>query len=238
MGTYLMPSVVVARRSALEQVGLFDPSAVPVEDWDLWLRLADAGSFVYLSLALCRYRTRGGTLQELLRRASDKVMDSITYVIRKTVESQPQRYPAAFGDHALGMTRASSALASYELGDTPRGRRMMTLAVEADPVLAQREHLTWMLENHARRIVDDTGDETKAIHFLDQVIHNLPPGVDAAELSARRVLSRIYLADVFRAADAQDRTSMRRKLWAGLRLDPTWLMNRGVLSLMARSLFA
>jgi glycosyltransferase involved in cell wall biosynthesis len=39
----IWPSTVVARRAAVEAAGGFDESLVRVEDWDLWLRLADHG---------------------------------------------------------------------------------------------------------------------------------------------------------------------------------------------------
>jgi len=56
-------STVVARRAALEEAGGFAPGLDPVEDLDLWLRLAAAGGrFVFAPDARVRYRRHGGAL--------------------------------------------------------------------------------------------------------------------------------------------------------------------------------
>lgn len=51
-------SGVVIRRTALDQVGLLDerPELIAVEDWDLWIRLAQAGETLLLhgDLVVCR----------------------------------------------------------------------------------------------------------------------------------------------------------------------------------------
>jgi glycosyltransferase involved in cell wall biosynthesis len=41
----LWPSTVLVRRAAVEAAGRFDEALPRVEDWDLWLRLADLGRF-------------------------------------------------------------------------------------------------------------------------------------------------------------------------------------------------
>jgi glycosyltransferase involved in cell wall biosynthesis len=45
---YLVPSISVIRRSALEQCGPFDEALIGYEEWDLFVRLAAAFPFAYL----------------------------------------------------------------------------------------------------------------------------------------------------------------------------------------------
>jgi hypothetical protein len=45
---YLVPSISVIRRSALETSGLFDERLIGYEEWDLFVRLAAAFPFAYL----------------------------------------------------------------------------------------------------------------------------------------------------------------------------------------------
>jgi glycosyltransferase involved in cell wall biosynthesis len=59
----LPTSSVVLRRSALEAVGGFQSPVRLAEDWDLWLRLAEAGyGFVSEPAAVVRYRRHPGGL--------------------------------------------------------------------------------------------------------------------------------------------------------------------------------
>ena len=44
----LTPGQVLIRASVLRHVGEFDPSAVPADDWDMWLRLSSRGDFLFV----------------------------------------------------------------------------------------------------------------------------------------------------------------------------------------------
>jgi glycosyltransferase involved in cell wall biosynthesis len=56
---FINPLTVVLRRSAIDQVGLFDESYGKSEDWEYWVRLAYAGiRFHYLPEVLAKYRMR------------------------------------------------------------------------------------------------------------------------------------------------------------------------------------
>ncbi|MBD2513924.1 glycosyltransferase [Nostoc sp. FACHB-973] len=75
-----MPTVVV-RQDCLEQVGLFDETVIPCEDYDLWLRLIEHFPIYFLNEPLARYRKSSNSLsqnQELfivsLLRVKEKVI--------------------------------------------------------------------------------------------------------------------------------------------------------------------
>ena len=50
----------IIRRSALERAGLFDPDAVPADDWDMWLRLAATGDIGFVDRPLIGWRRHAG----------------------------------------------------------------------------------------------------------------------------------------------------------------------------------
>jgi GT2 family glycosyltransferase len=56
-GTFMTsPGQALLRRSALLRVGGFDPEIWGTDDWDLWIRLAQVGPFVYKPVHTLTYR--------------------------------------------------------------------------------------------------------------------------------------------------------------------------------------
>lgn len=80
----------LVRRSALAEVGGFDPALVPSEDWDLWLRLADRYPVALVPELLVLYRQRPTS-------SSDNVWRQAT-VSQKIIQTYLQRLTAADRD--------------------------------------------------------------------------------------------------------------------------------------------
>jgi hypothetical protein len=66
--------------------------------------------------------------------------------------------------------------------------------------------------------------------FAEEVFAALPPGRRLAGLKSR-LRSRLHMREVFAGAGAGDLARVQGHLWPGIRADPRWLMNRGVISL-------
>lgn len=65
MGTYFPPHAVMTRRAALANSGLFDVTLRSLEDWDLWMRLAAAGSQFIRTIGLnVPYRQLRGSMSK------------------------------------------------------------------------------------------------------------------------------------------------------------------------------
>jgi len=58
------PSAFLARRSLLADVGGFDEGLIQGEDWDLWIRLAQATRFVLLTEPLVEYHIHGSNVSK------------------------------------------------------------------------------------------------------------------------------------------------------------------------------
>jgi len=226
---------VVVRRSAFDRAGLFDTHLNLGEDWEMWIRLARQGAFVYVPRVLSQYRVENWHAQEE-KRARDDLVAQYTYVIEKTAATDGGVTLASLWDEALAQCYALSGLASYRLGDVERGQKMWRLASRTCPKRAERLPVTFLLEDHARRVVRETDDKNRALRFLRTTIANLPPGVQTPRHGARGVLSRVHMGDAFRAYRDGDRNKALRALYSGVRNDPTWLLNLGVLSIAVRSL--
>ena len=89
-----LPSTVMARRSSLDQVGLFDEEMrTGGEDWPLWVRMSLYFNLAYLDQPLMLYRRHGGNATENLGR----VNASNRLAVRKIVNARYfNEYPAHF----------------------------------------------------------------------------------------------------------------------------------------------
>jgi glycosyltransferase involved in cell wall biosynthesis len=120
---YITASSALVRRTALEQVGGFNPAYRTIaEDWDCWLRLAPDWSFAYLDDLAVGYRIHGETVSsrqrvedflarhaEILERVfADPWYSSRFGKIRPAVESYQYVLAAwvAYGAHQRGLARA------------------------------------------------------------------------------------------------------------------------------------
>jgi glycosyltransferase involved in cell wall biosynthesis len=54
------PGAALVRRNALQTVGPFDGRYSPADDWELWIRLARHGSFVFVDRPIVKYRVHAG----------------------------------------------------------------------------------------------------------------------------------------------------------------------------------
>ena len=88
-------SNVLIRQSALRSVGFFDESLPAAEDWDMWLRLAQASEFVAVSAVQVFYRRTSSMSSNVVRqeqacltvinRAFEKAPDSLQHLKRQTL---------------------------------------------------------------------------------------------------------------------------------------------------------
>ena len=72
------PTVLLDRKAVLNDLGGYDPSAEPAEDYDLWLRAADAGAGVANASDIPRtwLRKRGGSVSSARRAAQEAAADA------------------------------------------------------------------------------------------------------------------------------------------------------------------
>jgi glycosyltransferase involved in cell wall biosynthesis len=76
---FVCTSTVLVRRSALAKAGLFDPNLRGAEDYDLWLRLARTGEFLFLDSICAHKSVHPGNLSAtlLFHRELEKFLKSL-----------------------------------------------------------------------------------------------------------------------------------------------------------------
>lgn len=73
-GDFVSLIAALIRRSALVDVGGFDPATDFAEDWDLWIRLARRGPFVYVETVLAEVRLHTGRSTNAQRQTLDRLV--------------------------------------------------------------------------------------------------------------------------------------------------------------------
>ncbi|MEH2349205.1 MAG: glycosyltransferase [Nostoc sp.] len=93
---YIPILTVVVRRDCLEQVGLFDETVAPCEDYDLWLRLIQKFPIYFLNEPLARYRRSSNSLSK----NTEKFLISYLRVKEKVIDRHPEfiKIPVHFLD--------------------------------------------------------------------------------------------------------------------------------------------
>ena len=98
---------VMVRRDALEHAGRFDPRATMAEDWDLWLRMALLGDFVFVNRVVCGYRYHDSNItrdRERMRGHEDAVRSRI-YASRELNDAQRRLIVLGYRFHELHRCR-------------------------------------------------------------------------------------------------------------------------------------
>lgn len=100
IGGYLWPqtSSVMARRVTVEEAGNFNVRLARTEDMDLWLKLLDAGRFVYIDVPLAFYHIQGrdsgcGARYDTLapNRKHDSYQEMLAHL--RFLKTIPRRFP-------------------------------------------------------------------------------------------------------------------------------------------------
>lgn len=80
----VVASSVLARRSAIEQVGFYDISFAACENWDLWIRIAGISAIEYIDEPLTKYRIHSQNMSK----GFEKILQSRLQVIDKHLPEQ------------------------------------------------------------------------------------------------------------------------------------------------------
>jgi glycosyltransferase involved in cell wall biosynthesis len=124
------------------------------------------------------------------------------------------------------------ALRNYGLGNIAEARDQLAQAVVLNPaMLEQLEEFAESLYTFAMRL-----PVSAPLSYVDTVLQNLPPEAQRLGLVRARVLSDVNVGCAFEDYSAGRRLPTVRRVLAALRYRPTWLRNRGVVSIFLRSL--
>ena len=220
-------SGILLRRSWLERVGTFDEGLSACEDYDLWLRLAAAGCrMAWVDHPVVAYRVHPGQMTSQagrMRTAMFAMLDKF-FGLPELPEHLGQyrnaAYSAAFV-HAAGF--------AYLSDECDAGSRDIAEAARLDPTLR---------DNRYRKLVaslvawanDPRSADAPA--YLQKIAAHSPPGLGGLNLQLRRAAADALIAPLFqspRVTWRARRADLLKVIW----YKPDWLLNRGVLRMIA-----
>jgi glycosyltransferase involved in cell wall biosynthesis len=114
----IAPSSVLVRKSALDKAGLFDENLESCEDWDLWLRTAEAGIHMHrINTPLTLYRRH----QDNMSKKIEVMHRSRLLVLEKAFSGLPENAKTlSLKNRALAMAHFEAANSYYSAGNSQK----------------------------------------------------------------------------------------------------------------------
>jgi glycosyltransferase involved in cell wall biosynthesis len=231
---------VFLRRSALNRVGMLDESLHYMMDYDLWLRVALEFPTALVPKVIADFRLH----QDSKTAGRYKLfLDENLRILEKTFANPT--LPTALVElrpRATNYAYLTAALHCYGLGAPRDGHEIMErwFEMQADP-LAYPKDIIALFANHMVSIVplrDAAFSPADGARWLDGVLADLPPSALGLSRYRQDILAEAYLAWGFDAHTRGDLSSARRNMLRALEYHPRNVRNRGVWSVLFKSLLA
>lgn len=227
------PHAVLIRREWLMQVGGFDSQMHYGEDWDLWLRLAYAGCpMTWVEHPVCCYRMH----KTNLTREGVKFKLGFLRMLEKFFQ-QPQLPTSlkAIEQTAFARMHLQGAVREYQAYQIDEAKVDVKHAFNIIPVYEENELQEFLFQ----LIVAWAGHPLTPdpYDYINLVFDNLPPISTNLRDRRRQVLARFSMSRFFQAYDNEDWSQVRQLFAKSIINDPSWLANRGVLSILGSAVF-
>lgn len=137
-----------------------------------------------------------------------------------------------YRSQTLGKVYAGLALRTYATGNATDAKSQLAEAITLNrSILEERDVFADALCHHAMSLPAGT-----RIRYVETVLENLPAGAQRLEHLRPRVLSEVSLGCAFEDYRAGHRLLVVKRVLKALRYRPSLLRNRGVVSILPRSL--
>ncbi|HEX9018010.1 MAG TPA: glycosyltransferase [Anaerolineaceae bacterium] len=227
MGNPFTPSAVMFRREWLERAGVFDESLRACEDWDLWVRFAYAGCrMAWVEQTVVAYRYHSGQMTRESERMRKALMAVLGKFFRQTNLSAEVQ---GCKDPAYASALVTAAAYAYHAQNYAQGQQDLSEAARLDPALRSEKYQA-LVDTLSGWAEDPRSADP--LEYLQRVIDNPPPGLDGLARQVQRAKADMTLAMLFRG-DRAARRARRGDLLKAVYYKPEWLLNRGVLRLLA-----
>ena len=221
------PSIAF-RRSCLEEAGFYFSEGLDAsEDYDLCLRLAEVTKLASLEGSLYLYRQHPESASS--RRAHQQMVNKAIALERALLRRYGANPP---GDMLTLNSRdyLHAAIIGFVRKDRDGAERSLKRAIEVYPLLLNKEQpLEGLVRAYTPRHSIDAALEY-TVSLFDEL---LPKSRRLARMKSR-LLSNLHMGEVFAGARQKQFWRVDAHLGPGIQYSPFWLLNRGVLSILAK----
>lgn len=224
---------VLLDREWQEKVGFFDESLRSYEDWDMWLRLAKAGckmGWVAEPVSLYRFHS------DQMTRDGAQMTKATFAVLEKTYED-PGLPDSWRNKKVLAYSSAylRAAPQAYREGLYEKASAYLNEAVQLDPELKTNQG-----DQIAKKISAwvDFSKTDEPLRYMENIFNHLPDSLSELRLSRNLHLAQKALDLAFRSYNRKNLKTARQLILFGMRYKPRIILNRGVLSILLRSILS
>jgi glycosyltransferase involved in cell wall biosynthesis len=224
------PSIMV-KRSCLEKIGNFFSEGLDAsEDYDLCLRLAEVTHLININEPVYLYRQHQNSASNT-KKYQQVVNKAIA--LDRAIERRFGTFPSPDKVSSLARDYCRAAVLGYASGDLTSAQHYLDLARKFHPgILEMEEYVEKFVVTCA-----PIGSTDGTLEFIDGIFSDLFPPTRNLSRIRSRLISRVHMQEVFNGMNQQKSTGVEYHLWAGIKANPTWLLNRGVFSYMIKRLW-
>ena len=223
---------VMARRETFSKAGLYYAEEYSTaEDYDLCLRLSEVTRMGNLARTLYRYRQHPGSVSAMKRH------HQLYYKVRALEQAAFRRYglnlSRKFIDYIARDYLRSAILGCYS-NEIASAKKCLELAQHYHPDLLFSASLQPPLDEIIKRYLPRQSLEV-SLASLESLFRDLLPQNYTLARIKSRLIGEIYIEEAFARANHSPTPFYDLHLiWKGIRYDPGWLTNRGILSILFR----
>lgn len=222
---------VLVRREAIDQAGLFDESQslVGVEDWDLFLRIAATGQpMEWVRQITCKYRMHQENMTRSTWRQKEKtrVLDKFFATPIATAMSEVLKR-RAYANVLLEIANCQYMAGAFDDAKESVSRAVdwLPTIIEGDPPSLVTTFRNWALEPRV----------SQRVQHISSVFDHLPDSVSRLRNYRKQVLAAVHMNLAFSNYACHNSRGVLSEIVSGLVCDPTWMRNRGVWAIAAKS---
>ena len=234
LGNPLHVGSVVIRREWQEKVGLFDTNLRSYEDWDFWIRLALAGGkMVSVNHTVSYYRFHTA---QMTRNRSQMTHASFAVLDKTFLTNNLPSNWANLKEKAYSQAFLRAAANDFVSNEFNEARENLSKAFQKNPELLQNDGKLFLNQLVGWTELPKIQDP---LSFLETIYQHFPPEIHSiVSKHKKKFLSQAAVNLGFKEFQNNNLKEANRYLKIGLAYNPKWIFNRGVLSILRKSILA